>query len=87
MFDLHGNLFEWTHDCYAEYDDSSQTDPQGPNAGSLRVFRGGSCYDEAARCRSAYENCGSPSNGNYSLGFRVALSLPSGIPQSPEADK
>jgi formylglycine-generating enzyme required for sulfatase activity len=87
MFDLHGNLFEWTHDCYAEYDDSSQTDPQGPNAGSLRVFRGGSCYDEAARCRSAYENCGSPSNGNYSLGFRVALSCPSGIPQSPEPDK
>ena len=86
MFDLHGNLFEWTHDCYAEYDDSSQTDPQGPNAGSLRVFRGGSCYDEAARCRLAYENCRSPSSRDFSLGFRLALS-PSGIPQSPEAGK
>jgi formylglycine-generating enzyme required for sulfatase activity len=87
VFDLHGNLFEWTHDWYGAFDDSSQRDPQGPNEGSYRVNRGGSWGIGAADCRSAGRFRYGPScRINSSNGFRVALSS-SGIPRSPEADK
>jgi hypothetical protein len=86
LFDLHGNLLEWTHDWSADFGHSSQTDPQGPNVGSDRVYRGGCWRNHAAYCRSAIRR-GSPLVSRYNdTGFRVALS-PSGIPQSPEADK
>ena len=72
VFDIHGNLGEWVDDWYTE--------------GSGRVYRGGSWGNVAANCRSASRNRNTPVDRNRNLGFRVALS-PSGIPQSPEADK
>ena len=54
LFDLHGNLFEWTHDWYGEYASLATTDPLVNKGGSNRVFRGGSWYNDAAFCRSAY---------------------------------
>jgi formylglycine-generating enzyme required for sulfatase activity len=86
LFDMHGNLFEWTHDWNGDFGDSRQTDPVGAKTGSNRVHRGGSWLNEAANCRSALRLRYDPSNRYYDCGFRVALS-PSGIPQSPEADK
>jgi formylglycine-generating enzyme required for sulfatase activity len=72
VFDIHGNLGEWVDDWYTE--------------GSLRVLRGGSWFAVAAHCRSAIRGRDDPSSRNHDYGFRLALS-PSGIPQSPEADK
>jgi len=86
LFDLHGNLFEWTHDWDGDFGDSRRTDPVGAKTGSFRVIRGGSWGSEAAICRSALRNWLDPSLRYHNRGFRVALS-PSGIPQSPEADK
>ena len=73
LHDMHGNVFEW---CWSR-DDS---------LGSVRVDRGGSWDYEAAFCRSANRSSNTPDVRRKSLGFRVALS-PSGIPESPEADK
>jgi hypothetical protein len=73
LHDMHGNVFEW---CWNR-DDS---------LGSVRVNRGGSWGDEAANCRSANRNGRDPSHRYHLNGFRLALS-PSGIPESPEADK
>ena len=50
LFDLHGNLFEWTHDWVGDYD-IPLTDPLGPGGGSFRVFRGGAWDYVAAGCR------------------------------------
>jgi formylglycine-generating enzyme required for sulfatase activity len=86
MFDLHGNLFEWTHDWEGDFGDSRQTDPVGAKTGSLRVLRGGSWDLVAALCRSANRSGYTPVVRYGFLGFRLALS-PSGIPQTPEADK
>jgi formylglycine-generating enzyme required for sulfatase activity len=72
VFDIHGNLWEWVDDWYTE--------------GSDRVFRGGCWDDDAAFCGSAFRDGLTPVVRLNSLGFRLALS-PSGIPQSPEADK
>jgi formylglycine-generating enzyme required for sulfatase activity len=90
LFDLHGNLFEWTHDwsskVYSDFGDSRQTDPLGAKTGSTRVTRGGCWGLDAAYCRTATRNAGTPAERSTNSGFRLALS-PSGIPQSPEADK
>jgi formylglycine-generating enzyme required for sulfatase activity len=86
MFDLHGNLYEWTHDLKGDFGESRQIDPLGSKIGSGRVLRGGSWGGDAAGCRSAGRGIGSSTSRGTIGGFRVALS-PSGIPQSPEADK
>jgi formylglycine-generating enzyme required for sulfatase activity len=59
LFDIHGNLWEWTDDWYTK--------------GSGRVDRGG-CWDfVAADCRSAIRNGNAPGSRSFDLGFRVAL--------------
>ena len=77
--DMHGNAAEWCQDWYGAeyYAKSPAEDPPGPASGSYRVLRGGSWYDSATRCHSAYRNGGVPDFRNNLLGFRVA-SVPSG---------
>ena len=82
LFDLHGNLFEWTHDWFGEFGETAAVDSLGAKEGSSRVSRGGCWSDGAALCRSALRYTLGPANRAYSYGFRLALS-PSGV--LPEA--
>ena len=82
LFDMHGNLFEWSHDWYGDYGVDAITDPLGAKVGSNRVIHGGGWFDGAAVCRSAFRNSSVPSDRTFNLGFRLALSL-SGV--TPEA--
>ena len=84
LFDMHGNLFEWTHDWFEDFGESAQTDPLGAQEGARRVSRGGSWFNDAASCRAASRNSISASFRTFSIGFRLALSLPA-IPKPPEA--
>jgi serine/threonine protein kinase/formylglycine-generating enzyme required for sulfatase activity len=84
LFDMHGNLFEWTHDWMGKYGVEAIIDPRGAKEGSIRVYRGGTWYHGAASCRTAYRNNDDPTNRSNLIGFRLALS-PSGV--LPEAAK
>ena len=74
LYDMIGNVYEWTHDWYDAYGGAA-TDPLGPDTGSNRVLRGGSWYFGAAVWRAA-DRSGYPPGYAYSfLGFRPARSV------------
>ncbi len=69
-----GNAWERCSDWYGRhyYSDSPAVNPQGPEIGSKRVYRGGSCYEEARACRVSHRSYENPDEGGSDLGFRVA---------------
>jgi sulfatase modifying factor 1 len=78
LHDMHGNVFEWCDDYYAEdyYQQSPTKDPQGPASGSSRVLRGGSWSGYSSYSRSAFRGR-LAAVGRYPdlFGFRLVLEL------------
>ena len=73
LFDVHGNVQEWTSDFLGEYPSEAVTDPKGPAEGEKRVHRGGAWSDNPNACRSAYRGASPPDSGYPHVGFRVVL--------------
>ncbi len=76
LFDMHGNLYEWTHDWYEEFGAATAIDPIGPLNGLTRVQRGGGWGADPTGCRVAGRYPLDPTQRTYFYGFRMALSLP-----------
>ena len=70
---MHGNVFEWVYDFYAEdYPVGPVSDPVGPDVGDSRVARGGAWNFARDSLRSALRVSGPEDLGGSLLGFRVA---------------
>ena len=75
--DVHGNVLEWTQDCW---NDSYR---DGPNDGlarergdcAHRVFRGGSWFNTPNVLRAAYRDSGAVGHRGSDFGFRVRRAL------------
>lgn len=73
LYNVHGNVEEWTQDWYGPYEAGEQTDPAGRARGDFRVARGGSHSTLVYYLRSANRLGALPEEKNWLIGFRVAL--------------
>lgn len=80
VFDLHGNLFEWTNDWHENEIEGDAINPMGPATGSNRVIRGGGWDDAPPYCRSAYRYASSPASRSDHIGVRLVVTLPTETP-------
>jgi formylglycine-generating enzyme required for sulfatase activity len=72
LFDMSGNVWEWTSDDHCAYPDGRVVDPVGACASGVKVIRGGSWYfgADSARCGLRYTH--RPQDRGFSLGVRLA---------------
>ncbi|MFM2153492.1 MAG: hypothetical protein RL199_1927, partial [Pseudomonadota bacterium] len=75
LFDLLGNVAEWTYDRYGEYADDTMTDPMGAEEGDARVVRGGSFQSPAAALRASARDHADALAASPAIGFRVVRSV------------
>jgi len=73
LFDMHGNVEEWTADWYGPYRKEKQADPVGPGSGDFKVTRGGSHGTDPYYLRSANRLGSLPETAGWLIGFRPAL--------------
>ena len=77
LYEMHGNVWEWVQDAWYGNYNGAPTDGSAwgsSEAGADRVVRGGSWYDDARYCRSAYRLNLRPDNWNLYTGFRCVRS-------------
>ncbi|HEV8200660.1 MAG TPA: SUMF1/EgtB/PvdO family nonheme iron enzyme [Candidatus Polarisedimenticolia bacterium] len=75
LYDVYGNLLEWTADWLAPYPATEQTDPWSP-AGARRIYRGGSLWLWGMAARPTNRFGIIPSNAGSDLGFRPVRPVP-----------
>jgi formylglycine-generating enzyme required for sulfatase activity len=79
LYDMHGNVWQWCSDVFADYPNDTVADPTGPapDPKASHVLRGGSWGIDPVFLRSASRLDGAPgSHGGYNVGFRVASDSP-----------
>ena len=75
LYDMCGNVAEWCWDYMGELPIQPQTNPHGPQIGSMHVKRGGSWLDDIQQCTVFFRSGSAPTGKSSSLGFRVCQSV------------
>lgn len=74
LFDMHGNVWEWTLSSYKPYPYSDNDGRNDINMGDMKkVARGGSWYDRPKRATSTYRLPYRDYQKVYNVGFRVIM--------------
>ncbi len=73
LYDMTGNVREWTADVFGQYEAGAQTNPKGPVAGDDPgyVIRGGGWDEEADKCRVTYREGYWSTGYSHDTGFRL----------------
>jgi len=77
LYDMHGNVWEWTEDCYNYGYRGAPTTGRAWDSGICadRVLRGGSWIDIPTYLRSAFRDWDTASSRDFSYGFRLVQGL------------
>jgi formylglycine-generating enzyme required for sulfatase activity len=72
LYDMGGNVREWTWDFPSYFGPEYAIDPTGPATGTERMTRGGSWTADLTRVRNAYRRPEPPKTSTPQIGFRIA---------------
>ena len=75
LYDMIGNVWEWTQDTYGSLSTRAVSDPQGALKGNKRVVKGGNWADPLAQNRSAARYGFTPNKKMEHVGFRLVRSI------------
>jgi formylglycine-generating enzyme required for sulfatase activity len=76
LFDMSGNVWEWTRSPYQPYPYTPDDDRSNLQADALWVMRGGAFNDTAQNARAATRGAADPGVRRPFIGFRVAIAAP-----------
>ena len=75
IYDMHGNVYEFTQDALRPYSGAAQTDPQGPRGDTHCVSRGGGHHDPAWYARSAARASVRTTAKHHDQGARLLIGI------------
>ena len=73
LYDMSGNVMEWTGDWYAAYKPDAVADPVGPMGGRNRISRGGSYRTGNNYCNVIHRSSSAPGKVQPTYGLRLVL--------------
>lgn len=71
LYDIHGNIGEWTKDWLAPFNNESATDPEGPESGERKLIKGGQFTGRPRHTMSYDRQSSPPDSENFYVGFRI----------------
>ena len=72
LYDMHGNVSEWTRSDYARYPYVAGKSDSGDSR-TKKTVRGGSFFDRPYRATASYRLGYVPWQGVFNVGFRVVV--------------